>query len=64
VRLNRRNNAMSPTGPFCCVVPDATSITKTTCIYIGEQIDYLTTIYIILCYCDYEKLCSVGLNYL
>ena len=37
VRLNRRNNAMSPTGQFCCIVPDATFTNKTTCINIGEQ---------------------------
>ena len=37
VHLNRRNNAMSPTGQFCCVVPDATLTDKTTCINIGEQ---------------------------
>ena len=24
VRLNRRNNATSPEGQFCCVIPDAT----------------------------------------
>ena len=38
VRLNRRNNAMSPTGQFCCVVPDATFMDKTTCINISEEI--------------------------
>ena len=38
VRLNRRNNAMSPIGQFCCVVPDATFVDKTTCINIGEEI--------------------------
>ena len=37
VRLNRRNNAMSPIGQFCCMVPDATSTNKTTCINIGKQ---------------------------
>ena len=37
VRLNRKNNAISPTGQFCCVVPDATFANKTTCINIGEQ---------------------------
>ena len=37
VRLNRRNNAMSPTGQFCCMVPDATSTDRTTCINISEQ---------------------------
>ena len=38
VHLNRRNNAMSPTGLFCCVVPDATLTDKTTCTNIGEEI--------------------------
>ena len=37
VRLNRRNNATSPTGQFCCVVPDATLTNRTTCIDIGEK---------------------------
>ena len=38
VRLNRRNDSMSPTGQFCCVVPDATFMDKTTYINIGEEI--------------------------
>ena len=37
VRLNRRNDTMSPTGQFCCVIPDATFTNTTTCINIGEQ---------------------------
>ena len=36
VRLNRRNNAMFPTGQFCCMVPDATSSNKITCINISK----------------------------
>ena len=40
VRLNRRNNAMSPTGLFCCVVPDATFTNTNTCINIGENFYY------------------------
>ena len=31
VRLNRRNNATSPEGLFCCVVPDATFTSVTVC---------------------------------
>jgi hypothetical protein len=42
VLLNRRNNALFPTGQFCCVIPDATLTSMTTCI--GEQIDYLTAL--------------------
>ena len=36
VRLHRRNNATSPTGRFCCEVPDATSTNMRTCANIGE----------------------------
>jgi hypothetical protein len=57
VRLNRRNNALSPTGQFCCVIPDATSTNKTICVNIGEQINYLTTNY-----CDINYAYSVGLT--
>ena len=38
VRLNQRNATMSPTGQFCCEVPDATFTNVITCINIGEQI--------------------------
>ena len=31
VLLNRRNNASSPEGQFCCVVPDATFTNVTIC---------------------------------
>jgi hypothetical protein len=37
ISLNRRNNATSPTGQFCCVLPDATVTNKFTCVNIGEQ---------------------------
>ena len=37
VNLNRaNNNVMSPTGLFCCVVPDATGINQTVCISLGK----------------------------
>ena len=37
VNLNRQNNnVLSPTGQFCCVVPDATDTNRTLCAYIGE----------------------------
>ena len=35
VRLNHRNNAMSPIGQFCCMVPDATFTNKIICINIS-----------------------------
>ena len=34
VRLNRRNDVTSPTGQFCCEVPDATSINTRICVNI------------------------------
>ena len=38
VNLNRLNtNVTMPTGLFCCVVPDATTIYQTLCAYIGES---------------------------
>ena len=38
VRLHRRNNIISITGQFCCVVPDTTFTNSNTCINIGEKI--------------------------
>lgn len=35
--LNRINSATSPTGQFCCVVPDATDVNQTHCINISEE---------------------------
>ena len=36
VQLNRRTNATSPIGQFCCEVPDATSTNMRVCASIGE----------------------------
>ena len=37
VNLNRVNTeVMSPTGLFCCVVPDATDVMQTVCANISE----------------------------
>ena len=36
IRLHRRNNVTSPIGQFCCVVPDAASVIRNTCINICE----------------------------
>ena len=36
VRLHRRSNASSPTGRFCCMIPDATSANMKICANIGE----------------------------
>ena len=32
VRLHQRHNAMMPTGPFCCEIPDASNVTQRVCI--------------------------------
>ena len=38
VRLNRRSNATSTTGRFCCEVPDATSTNTRICVnVVGKQ---------------------------
>ena len=34
VRLNRRNNAMMPTGLFCCEIPDRNNVARRLCIMI------------------------------
>ena len=36
VSLNRPSDIMSPTGQFCCEVPDATDTNQTLCVYVGE----------------------------
>ena len=36
VRLHRRNDIRSPTGLYCCEVPDATSTQQTVCANIGR----------------------------
>ena len=37
VNLNRLNsNIISPTGLFCCVIPDAVDVTQRICATIGE----------------------------
>ena len=32
VRLNRRNNAITPVGEYCCEVPDASGINQSVCV--------------------------------
>ena len=39
VRLNRRNNAMMPTGLFCCEIPDRNNVTRRLCIMIEATPD-------------------------
>ena len=38
VGIHRRNNTISITGQFCCVVPDATFTNSNICVNIGEKI--------------------------
>lgn len=37
VHLNRRNNAINPTGLFCCMIPDAADVNQTLCTNIGMK---------------------------
>ena len=36
VTLNRPSDVESPTGPFCCEVPDFTNTNQTLCVNIGK----------------------------
>ena len=57
VNLNRLNSdVLMPTGKFCCVVPDATSVDQTVCANIGKL-----TKTEILATCLYLKLLLRGL---
>ena len=38
IRLNRRNNPPSPTGPFCCELPDNSDVMHTLCVSLGMSI--------------------------
>ena len=38
VRLNRRNNAISPTGLYCCEVPDASNTMQRVCANVGGYV--------------------------
>ena len=37
IRLNRRNNAQSPTGSFCCELPDNNDVTHRLCVTLGTN---------------------------
>ena len=48
VNLNRLSTGIrSPTGLFCCVVPDATNVIQRVCASVGELLLYYA--------CDYES---------
>ena len=36
IHLNRRNNAQSPTGSFCCELPDNSDVTHRLCVTLGK----------------------------
>ena len=36
--LNRRNNTLSPSGLYCCEIPDASSITIRVCANISKSL--------------------------
>ena len=50
VSLNRPSGVESPTGQFCCEVPDATNTNQTLCVYIGKF-----TIIIVMHPCYYHQ---------
>ena len=38
VYLNRPTSTLSPTGQFCCEVPDVTDTNQILCVFIGQLI--------------------------
>lgn len=46
VRLHRRNNAMSPTGLYQCLAPDASGVTQIISVNIVEGIHDVQYIYV------------------
>jgi hypothetical protein len=41
VRINRRNNIRSPSGLYCCEVPDASNTQQRVCANIGEPVSII-----------------------
>ena len=48
VNLNRNSEAMSPTGQYCCVIPDATGVDQTLCANISKK--WFVLYYRSICY--------------
>ena len=49
VNLNRlSSNVMSPTGLFCCVVPDAADVTQKICAIIGELMVNAVLLFVVM----------------
>ena len=38
IHLNRRDNAQSPTGSFCCELPDNSDVTHALCVTLGKAL--------------------------
>ena len=45
IQLNRRNDAQSPTGSFCCELPDTSDVTHRLCATLGKLKSVITSIY-------------------
>ena len=41
IYLNRRNNARSPGGSFCCVIPDSNGMIHRHCVSVGKLIIFV-----------------------
>ena len=61
VRLNRRSNAVSTTGLFCCEVPDATAKNTKICVNVVGKQDSLLCVYAV-CVCVCVCVCGVQLQ--
>ena len=46
IYLNRRNNAQSPTGSFCCELPDNSDVHHTLCLTLGTNTVTRYTFYV------------------
>ena len=56
IQLNRRNNAQSPTGSFCCELPDNSNVNHTLCVRLGTFCNMIKLIclYITPCTCNLQ----------
>ena len=50
VSLNRPSDVESPTGQFCCEVPDGTNTNQTLCVYIGMLHNTVNIVYMPVLY--------------
>ena len=62
IYLNRRNNAQSPSGSFCCELPDDSDVTHTLCVSLCKQADtniFLDFIFYIALPCIMKSIVSI-----